>query len=215
MAQMTLAQARTQVYDYVNDDATRWSSTQVDAALKAALSYCQTSYCSLGGDRFDEIISTTYSSGEHALSSYDPLAIKGVSVKWGSTWHPISATDEEDRLILSTDSGDIRVRLQRSLAIPTTTSHPLVGVTSTEAGSIPAFDEWVCARGAQMLLARDYEAAQQLAEIESRFRDACLGMPRIPQARRFPRRAAPWAAAKRWSYDNRNKKILISCDFGS
>lgn len=213
MASMTLAEARTKVQTYLDDDGTRWSTAQIDAELAVALSACQADYAHAGGDRFDEIVESALSSGALNLSSYNPLKIKAVSLNSGNTWHSISAIDDEDTFYKPAGSETLRVRLTRSFTLPTTTSHPLVGIGATEVNNIQAFAGWVCARAAQHLKVTDDEASTALDKIELRLRETCVDhIPRNPMARDFPRKSRFIGRFYRYSYNQRSQTLTLSYD---
>lgn len=214
MAGMTLAEARTQVLELLDDDNTRWSSANIDVALSSALNSCLLEYTRNGGDRFtEEIETTTTSGGVLDMSSYNPLSVMGVSIKCGNVWIAIPGIDRSDRFIDDSTARSIRVQFVRTLALPTTTTHPIVGIGATEVNTVPAFDNWVCARAASQLKIKDDEASEPLERLEARLRGAIIGMPRIPQARAFPvRRDALLMRPVKWSYSARAQDIYLSLE---
>lgn len=193
MANLTLAEARTKVGQLLDDASNvRYSSANVDDALADALNVCLTRYASEGGDRFDlETTGTTSAStgASSALTGAAALLIKQVSVVSGSVAYRIPAKNPMRRGYPDLTARDIRILYVREYALPTTTTHPLVGVGATEANSWRAFDRWVCYEAAVQLAIKDQEQAR-LAVLRSeadRASTAALIRPSTPGGYPVPR----------------------------
>lgn len=203
MAALTLAEARTIVGYHLDDDGTRWGNTEVDFALRSALSRCLNDYVAEGGDRFDTEASATTSASDGTvdLSAQVPLAIRGVSLLTiGSFYVPLKSTRREDRLVDDKAARTLKVRLVKELSLPTTTSHPLVGSGATAANTWDAFDNWVIARAALQLAVKDAELRQEMQALEADLRGSVLGKPRTPRHRPFTGPEAELAADLRWTW---------------
>lgn len=186
---LTLAQARTVVLDHLDDDNTRWSTSQIDTALGTALSMCLTDYITNGGDRFEiEVDTTSTSSGVVDLSAYNPIKINGVSILESNRYFPITASKTEERVIHDNTVRTVQIRLTRTLSIPTMGTYPLVGVNSTAANSWDAFDQWVCVRAAMFCAIKDDDILNACSRMEQMLRTSVLTLPRIPSARRLPKK---------------------------
>lgn len=215
MATMTLAEARVVVANHLDDDGTRWTSTggtgggnEIDDALKSALSRCLSDYVAAGGERLSETVSTTSdSSGQIDLSTYDPLRVSGVSIQSGSRFYPVSYIDPENVDILETVTRTAKVRLTRNLALPTTSTQPIVGIGATEAGSWDAFDHWICARAARQLAVKDDEAYQALSRLEEDLGRSCILSSRVAPAARFPMPGRFYSKLVRWTWLPRSKTL--------
>ncbi|MBL0320575.1 MAG: hypothetical protein IPP74_14965 [Alphaproteobacteria bacterium] len=192
MSTLTLAQARTIVADHLDDnDASnpneRWSTTQIDTALQYALSKCLDDYLANGGERFDVLASkTSTTSGVCDLTTEDPLVVKGLSVQFGNSYYPIKANKTEDRGLADSTSRTVQVRYVPRMAIPTTTSHPLVGSGATAYNSWYAFDHWVCVQAAIFCAVKDAELRAELQSLNSELMGTVLTHAHVPRAMPFP-----------------------------
>ncbi len=199
----TLAQARTRITTDLLDDknGTRWDDTKVDRALTVALSQCLDAYSSEGGDRFlQDSGSVSTSSGVYDASSLNVLRVVNVSLIVSSTYEvPLPAQLPKDRFISDGSDQDIRLLYVERYALPSTTSHPLVGVGATAANSWDAFDDWVCVTAARQLELLDREqATRRLEEYEAKARASVLDHAPMHVNRRFPRRRPAGSYAWHW-----------------
>lgn len=202
MAGLTLAEARTLVLGHLDDDNSRWSSTEVDVALKGALSRCLSDYAAVGGERFDEEASgtTSASDGTVSLSSTPPVKIKSVSVLVGDATWPIYPVAKVDKEAPDLNARSVRIMMLRDYALPSTTSHPIVGVGASAANTWHGFDAWICARAALALAIKDAESRPELRAEEQDLRQSALLRPRIPSARRFPSPEYGLTRLLRWTW---------------
>jgi hypothetical protein len=120
------------------------------------------------------------------LSSVLPLTIRGVALLYGSRYWPIQIVPAEMRGVNDSEARTVQVRYVRKYAIPSDTSHPLVGVGATAAPSWDAFDHWVCARAALHCAVKDAELRPELVTMEEQARDNVLAAPASDSARPFP-----------------------------
>ena len=192
---LTLADARQQVYDHLDDDGTgttsgtRWSLTAIDRALATALSDCLQQYAAAGGDRLStELETTSATDGKIDLSSIVPISISNVATRSGGVlWYAIPAVNLGQRLLDDNIARTVMLVYTRDYQLPTNSAHPLVGVGATAANSWLAFDQWVCARAAQLAKIKDDEVSPALENEQQRLRSSVLSMARIPKSNRFPR----------------------------
>jgi hypothetical protein len=199
---LTLAQARTVVQDHLDDDATRWSTAQIDTGLSLGLSTCLHDYVSGGGDRFDVVASfTSTSAGLIDLSAVSPLTIRGITLQVGSRYYPITQRQIEHRSIDDAVSRTFEIRYSRILTLPVTTSHPLVGDGATSAGSWDAFDHWVCVRAAAFCSVKDAELRQELTALEQTIK--------IPSAIPFPGPPGLYGNLLGWVWKRNTNAIQI------
>lgn len=207
----TLAEARDIVEDHLDDaDNARWSTSQIDVGLKYALDHCLSEYVSAGGDRLHEIVSTTTASdGTVDLSSYDPKEIKSVSLVIGSRYFPLKEVSYQERGLNDAAARSVEIRLLRTLALPTTTTHPLVGNGATAGKSFNSFESWICARAARFCAVKDAEARQELIALEQEMRDAVMVQPSIPKASAFPERPSWYSNWFVWAFKPDTQKIQI------
>lgn len=213
MASMTLANARLLVQEHLDEDSTlsdpRWTTTQIDTALASALSTCLADYISAGGDRFTETISVSTTSGSVDLSSYNPSRIDGVAYISGQTRFPLRAAKRLGLFQDDTSDRSLEIALTRHLDLPTTTSHPLIGIGATEVNSVPMFANWVCLRAARQLKIKDDERSAAVEALEATVQDAVIKHARVPQSFTFPctRRNALNDLA--WVYDHRTQTLTL------
>lgn len=211
MASMTLAEARALIQEHLDEDSTlerpQWSTTQIDTALRSALSSCLAEYVRQGGNRFEEHLSLSSTSGSLDLSSYSPLDISGVGISIGSTRFPVPAARAVDISRLDTDSRTVIVTLTRNLEIPTTTTHPLIGIGATEVNSVPMFANWVCLRAARQLYIKEGDRSSPIEAMEATARQACMGAPRIGGNTMFPTTSMYATGRFAYYYDSRNQTL--------
>lgn len=189
MANATLAEARTLVAQDLDDpNNRRWTTAQIDVGLQGALSSCLSQYITAGGNAFDLDLSvTTASTGIADLTSVAPiLFIKTVQIVTGSspalTYTNVTPTRKGDRFQTEPAVYTLALIYVRDYRIPTTTSHPLVGVGATEAASWPDFDQWVCAEAALRLGVKDNDKRPGLEAYMERARKAVLERLNTPRA---------------------------------
>lgn len=218
---MTLAEARTDVLERLDDEAGRRYApssnyAKVDRALDVALSSCLDEYVSAGGDRFSEDVDvTTTAAGVADLSAYDPLHVSGVMlIPEGSTaYHPLQATDRQARGLPVTTAYDLRCVVVRRLAVPRDHSdQPLVGGSFAGARSWVAFDDWVIATAAQRLGTKDDELRQAIVKDLAERRANVLSSARTPRALAWPDSRRPqWATWRqlRWIYQHDQRAVTL------
>lgn len=213
---LTLAQARDVVEDFL-DDATnaRWSTAQIDVALGFALSACMNDYLAAGGDRFDELQTSTSSAvdGTINLSSVDPYMIRGVTCLVGNRNYPITEIGFEERGVADTTARSITIRYVRGFVLPTNTSHPLVGNGATAGKTWVAFDHWVCAKAALYCSIKDAEGRPELAALEKDARENAIFTSPIPKSYPFPSRPFWYSAYLQYAW-NQSAQTLIVCRKG-
>ncbi len=209
---LTLAEARDVVEDFLDDASNvRWSTSQVDVALKYALSMCLNDYISAGGDRFDEVLSTTSTtSGTVDLSSYDPVKIQGMTMTVGTRQFPITEIAYEERGLEDSVARSVVLRFVRSYVLPTTTSHALVGNGATAAKSWFAFDHWICIKAALYCSIKDADPRPELAALEKEARENVVFTTSIPKSLAFPQRPHWYSTWIGFSWKADSQKIVLS-----
>lgn len=213
MASMTLAEARTNVLELLDDNNTRWSSAVIDTALSFALNACQNDYVRAGGLRLSEVVSISTSAGSASLATYNPISVASVAYINGSLAVPLRQARATDYGHDDADSRTLRVELTRTLALPTTTTHPLIGIGSTEVNSVPILAEWVCARAARKLKVKDDEASQALENLIADAAKAAVGAPDTQGFREFSSaQACNVRNFLRWYYEPRSQYLKLTVD---
>ena len=211
---LTLAQARAVTLDHLDDNDSedpnaRWSNAQVDVGLALALSSCLSDYVSEGGDRFDLELSASTTSGALDMSSYSPLYIRGMTMLYGNRYWPLEALRAEDRGIQDADTKSLQVRYVREYALPTTTTHPLVGVGATAANSWDAFDHWICIRAAIHCSIKDDDLRATLTTQEEAIRTTVLLRPKLPSAVAFPKPTSYYSRSYGYFWQPSTKVVQI------
>lgn len=191
MAAMTLAEARTQVADHLDDpNNRRWTTTQLDAALRQSLSSCVSAYVTAGGTGLDEETTFTCSStGAADLTTVAPvLKIQSVQVQQGTspnvTFWRIQPLKKIDRAMLVQNAYVLKTAFVRDFVLPATTSHPLIGNGATAAASWPALEGWICADAALRCGIKDNDQRPGLQMLEQRARADVLD--RLNQPKAYP-----------------------------
>lgn len=219
MAGATLAEARTAVADFLDDpNNRRWTTTQIDASLKVALSRCMSDYASAGGRLFDEEVSGTSSAtdGTVDLTSYGPIVVREVSILSGNRYDPVEPSRKIDREILDAVARTVKVRITRDWQLPTTTTHQLVGNGATAAKAWAAFDDWICATAALRCAVKDDDRRPGIADMEARLRASVLDRANPARSRPLPlprmQGAVAWALV--WSYDAQTQMLQLARERG-
>ena len=207
---LTLATARFTVLDHLDDDNTRWSEAQVDRALSYALSQTLFDYASGGGDRFDvtEALSTT--AGSLSLATRVPILIRGVSLLVGQRYFPLTQRPIEDRSITDDQTRSLQVRYVRAYALPTDSTHPLVGVGATPALSWDGFDHWVCLRAAMFASTKDAELRNELVDQEARAASSVMTIAKTPTALPFPARLRYYSQILVWTWQRDTQTLILT-----
>lgn len=213
MANMTIDDAILACGEILDDPGLhRWTTTQVQAGLKTALSRCLLLYQEDGGDRFDleATVTTSAVDGSADLSALVPATVIDVGVVTGNITYQIPAKNKLRRGYTDAVSRSLLVLYTQEYALSTTTTHPLVGVGATAANSWPDFDDWVCAQASLRLAIKDLEGAR-LAAIQQREQDTrmtVLGRNRIPGGYPWPRREwSPFYEWLSWQWKPSTNKI--------
>ncbi len=207
----TLAEARSIVADHLDDAANdRWSASQLDYGLKYALDACISEYLAAGGDRLNEILSTTSTvNGTVSLSSYDPKKVSNVTLVIGNVFFPIQEVDYHERVLNDQSAKTVEISYVRTFVLPTTTSHPLVGNGATAAKSFGALENWICARAALFCSVKDAESRPELRTLEQEMKDAVMLNPSIPKSLAFPDKPHAYSNWFAWAYKPDTQTIQI------
>lgn len=184
---MDLAAARAQLLSHLDDDGTRWSTTEQDRALAWALDSCLRELIGAGNSRLETHGSfTSGSTGLIDVSTHVPFSVQGVSLQVGQRYFRIPEIKPEERNILDDTARTYLVRYTKGYVLPTNSAHPLVGVGSTAAQTWDALEHWIIVRAAIMASAKDAEERPDLVRLEQMARDAAMLDPHIPKTMRFP-----------------------------
>lgn len=215
MTAYTLTVARTRARTHhLDDDGTRWSDTETDQALEAALSACMDEYVAAGGRHWaTDTGDVTTTSGAYDISSLNPLEVHGVSLKRNSLYYPLSRQESTEVRRENTETGlTVRVWYTPTFAFPTTASNNLIG-DSVSPPEWRAFDEWVCCRAALIMAPKDDERLASLERVEVMLREAV--MSRITQTRsRLPSPPrSSWSRWYAWTWDPRNQTVKLGDRF--
>lgn len=201
MANLTLAQARTRVFRLLDDPngipgtptTSRFNPdgafTDVDQALGFAISGCLSRYSKVG-DKFDLELTGTSDAADGTLdiSSSVPLLVKGVDLVVDNSLYRILPKDPIRRGYADLTARSLRVTYVREYVLPTTTTHPLIGVGATAANSWPAFDEWVCCNAALHLQPNDNDASRvTLSTLLARAQADVFERQGVPAGNPWPR----------------------------
>ncbi len=189
MANLTLADARTNVSQLLDDvGLKRWTAAQVDVALAQALSACVSQFVSAGGTALSEdVVVVGSAAGVVALSSVAPiLDIRGVRLQFGTgtqlSFRPVPAALRADAYAIVNSIETVTVSYVRDFRLPSTTSHPIVGVGAAEAPSWPDFERWICADAAAQLGVKDNDQRPMLQALEAKAKANVLGRVVVPKA---------------------------------
>lgn len=194
MASIDLAAARTNVAQLIDDAGNkRWTSAQLDTALSGALNRCLTDYVSAGGDRFDlETTGTTSATtGALSISSVVPFLVKQVAVTVGSTTYRLPAKAPVRRGYSDLTARALTVLYVREYALPTDTTHPLVGVAAVAANTWRGFDDWICVEAAAQLLVKDDDARLRLETHRQACERAVMARTNTPKG--YPMARGEWS----------------------
>lgn len=187
MAGLTLAQARTRVAGLLDDpNNKRWSTTEIDISLQAALSMCLSDAVTAGCDAFNTEVSVTTTSAGLATLTGPLLAVRTVQVSNGGTYYTVAPLVREDRRILEESARDLVVEVVKDYQIPSNTSHPLVGDGATAAATWPAFDQWVCVEAALLTGVMDNDQRRGLEKMREHFRASVMDRINTPFSRPLP-----------------------------
>lgn len=195
----TLAQARTLVQGFLDDDGTRWTTTEIDIALQAAIDSTVREYVAAGGSRFDTTASLSSTVAGVVTPAVAPIVMRGLTMVVGSRHFPLTEISPEERNVLDDSIRSYLVRYVPTYTLPTTTSHPLVGSGATQApGTWDALEKLMCIRAALLLATKDADARQDLVAQESHYRDIMMVDPPTPKSARFPGPARWYSALFAW-----------------
>lgn len=213
---LDLATARAIVLDHLDDtndgagNGDRWSSTQVDRGLSFALSQCVDEYISSGGDRLDEILSTqSTAAGVVDMSTIDPLDIKGISLLAGTRYWQIKGYRVEEKNIIDDTIRDVQIRYVRKFALPSTTTHKIVGNGATAGNSWDAFDNWICAKAALYCSIKDAESREEIKSLAEDMRFSVMSHTKVPTAVPFPTAKPYLSQWIGWVYHQNAKQIIL------
>jgi hypothetical protein len=213
---MDLAAARTLVLEHLDDDQKdRWSDAQIDKALAYSLSACLDEYLTAGGERLDLVTTqSSNTSGEADLSTFNPLDIKNVNLVIGSRYWPIQPVTIGDKNVNDGEIKTLEIKYVPKLVLPTTTTHPLVGNGATAYNSWDQFENWICLKAALFASIKDAEDRPEIKYLEQEARSGCLSHPRIPKALPFPLPSGYYSKWYAWYWDQQNKKLIVSRQWG-
>ena len=205
---LTAARARARAH-HLDDDGTRWSDGETDAALEAALSSCMDEYIAEGGRHWaTDTGDVSATSAVYDLSAANPLHIHGVSMKQGSIYYPLPRLKQGDARRNSDTTRTIRVYYTPTFAFPTTVSNNLIG-DSVSPPEWRAFDEWVCCRAALIMAVKDDERLASLERVEAMLREGIMRRVTQTTSRRPSLRHVGWSKWLAWDFDPRDQEIQI------
>ncbi len=210
MAAYTLTVARTRARTHhLDDDGTRWSDTETDEALEAALSACMDEYCAAGGRHWaTEADDVTASSGEYDMSSLNPLHIHGVSRKQSTIYYPLHQIAQSDVRRESGNDYTVKIFYTPTFAFPTSGANNLIG-DSVSPPVWKAFDEWVCCRAALIMASKDDERLANLERVEQMLRAGIMNRLMATKSRTPSMRKVGWSKWLGYAWDPRTQKVII------
>ncbi len=186
MTGMILSAARSNVRRLLDDNGQnkRYSDTAIDEALQAAISSCVSDYATGGGDAFDEEVTVVTSSAGLGTITGHTMLVRTVQVSNGSSMYTLEPQQRSDRRQLDQTARTLLVEIVREFQLPTTTTHPLIGVGATTSNTWMAFDQWVCSNAALLIGITDNDKRPGLERLEARFRASALKRDNNPSS--FP-----------------------------
>lgn len=187
----TLGELRQDVFYLLDDsgsassDGDRWSLSEVDFALEVSLDECIRMYASAGGNRLDQQVEVSTTSGVLDLSSYKPVSIKSIDMKHGSVYYPVTTARVSDAFhpVESTDELTCRVTFVPGVVNFPSASGDTVVYGAGEAATFPAFDRMIAVKAAQMLKVKEAEPNSLLDIEEQRLWSSVLSAGQIPSVR--------------------------------
>lgn len=186
MTGMILSAARSNVRRLLDDNGQnkRYSDTAIDEALQASISSCVSDYATGGGDAFDEEITVVTSSAGLGTITGSTMLVRTVQVSNGSSMYTLEPQQRSDRRQLDQTARTLLVEIVREFQLPTTPTHPLIGVGATTSNTWMAFDQWVCSNAALLIGITDNDKRPGLEKLEARFRASALKRDNNPSS--FP-----------------------------
>lgn len=210
MTQSTsLADARTRVSSYLLDDPNqvRWAQTEVDSALKYAVSACLMAYATAGGRRFAlEVEKTSTSSGVLSMATEDPLVIHAIMLNVNGWRERVRQIEHSEREVNDDTARTLSVLYTPQPPFPSNSAHPLIGDGATAYPTFPAFDEWVMRVASLNLLPKDDVNVAGMTAERDRFEALCMMGIETPSTVDFPRdnRRYPYLS---WSYIGQSVQV--------
>lgn len=205
---ITVQQAIDAVYSHLDDqNATRWTSAEVQSALSSALSRCVNDYDAAGGDRFrEEITGTSTTAGVvSALSSIDVIAVQNVSVQMGNVWQRIRATRRADEDLVDAVVRTVRLQFVREPTLSTTLSNPLL------TNAWRAFEDWVVAEAALQCGIKDNDMRPGLEALTAKAQNSVMSKLNTPVFRASAHdRVFDISTDLRWSWVPSTKLVYLS-----
>ena len=211
---MTLADARTWTAFLVDDTSNkRFSTTDIDIALKGAVAATIDDFMSRGMQQFTRFQSvTTDATGAVDLSSYDPRTISAIQLDTGGNYYTLSPLNLSRKVRKDSAVRNLEIAYVPRHTFPTTTTWPLIGSTTTSLGSWRAFDELCCCRAAATLLVRNNEINKALESMKTALQRTVMTLVDTPQEEDVPRRVGYYGDWLNWSYDHENQTAQILID---
>ena len=237
MSRITLTNLRSAIYNYLDDDGTRWTagtsansldmSTAVDRAIKFSLQAAVRYYTKNGnGGIMIQKTFTTDSNGQVSLGNVDPdmaMWISNVSLQDGDVWAAARATRADEVEYQDQSVRTIRVNFipepfivvdHIPPAVPGPDDGKIAFVSSADM-EIPELEILTILYAVKNLLPRDAEQNLALNDAIFQAENSMTGMLQTPLAVEFPRhgRAPSVYYQYRWAfirYDaNTNLKNVI------
>lgn len=211
---MTLAEAR-DFTEFLVDDVNnkRFSTSDVDLALQGSVSSVIDDLTNKGQTHFiRHYAASSDSSGQLDLSSLDPRGIYGVSVAQSNNYFPIPATDYWKKARADQTVRSLEIAYVPRHVFPTTTSHPLIGSTTTPLGSWRTLDHLACAKAAKTLLVRNGEINPALEAMIRDHENTVMTSDDIPRDMAPPGRMKWFSEWIMWAYDRENKTVQLLID---
>jgi hypothetical protein len=152
-----------------------------------------------------------------SLSSLVALWVKQIAVVVDGTAYRLPPKNPIRRGYADLTARTLRVLYVQEYAIPSDSSHPLVGVTTTAANSWPAFDRWVYMEAAVMLAPKDMEERRITVLKGARDEAAAAALGRVTTPAGYPVPRPEWNPSYyrdlRWQFTQASATLSLTSEW--